>query len=147
MAKYPQIMVEAATTARSLGKGNGLSTSDSSTLRTMFNAAPYYSPNGMTDDERRKWFEDNVLDGIIQSPDFGTFYLDYSGEGGEIKVPNYPDVDSGGEGQPASAWVPNPNSPAEGMDAATQPAAPEGFGTTAADQWGSGANAVDRKSS
>ncbi len=68
-----------------------------------------------------------------------TTTLDYAANG----APDYADVETGGGGLPASAWVPNPVSPGEGMNPADQAAAPEGYGTIPNPQWGNGPGVVN----
>ena len=68
--------------------------------------------------------------------------LDYAANG----APAYDEVEVGGGGLPASAWVPNPMSPGDPeLSPANQVAAPEGYG--AADKmkvnWGNGPGVVN----
>ena len=77
-----------------------------------------------------------LLDGEIESPYFGTVKLNYS----ENNPPDYADVDTGPGGLPASAWVPNPASPGEGngLNAAEMPKPPDDYGTQEPATWGVG---------
>jgi hypothetical protein len=76
-----------------------------------------------------------LLDGEVndEGHTFGTFNRDFS------DAPDYGDVETGGAGLPASAWVPNPASPIDGVNnPGSIPEAPDGYGTVANDTWGNG---------
>ncbi len=90
----------------------------------------------------RRWYSVNVLRGKTNDGGhtFGIFSMDYVG--GEDSLlrndqtpPDYSDVETGGRGLPASAWVPNPSSPGvgNGVSPYNQPEAPENFGTKPSD--------------
>ncbi|HIL97225.1 MAG TPA: hypothetical protein EYG51_15110 [Pseudomonadales bacterium] len=135
-----------------------LGTSSSARLKAAFGSSPIYnnSPalhdDGTLDAPIRETFQRLALDG---EPTDGkgfmivNFNRDFTGPEGQL-VPTYAGVEVGAEGKPASAWVPNPSSPADGsepgvvgsMDARTLPAPPEDFGTVANPQWGSGVDAT-----
>jgi hypothetical protein len=88
----------------------------------------------MDPDSIRTHFQELCLDGVVNDAGhtFGEFNRDYS------EAPDYGDVETGGGGLPASAWVPNPVSPGEGQNPADQGEAPDGFGLEPSDTWGSG---------
>ena len=81
-----------------------------------------------TPESYRKWFFDNVVDGTISDESYGLGTQD-------LGFPNAPDLKAGdsdvpvgGEGLPATPFVPNPVSPGEGsILPADQVEAPESF--------------------
>jgi len=104
-------------------------------LKSLFSTAPYF--NEYTKEEVKALGQALLLDGEVNDMGhtFGTFNKDYGVNG----APDYGNVETGGGGLPASAWVPNPASPVGGPNNVTSiPEAPEGYGTTPADNWGNG---------
>lgn len=136
MANHVQITVEPDENTTSAG-----SKANRSALKQMFSSAPYF--NDYTKENVKKLAQALLLDGEVndQGHTFGTFNRDYD----KNNPPNYADVETGGGGLPASAWVPNPASPVDGPNNVSSiPEAPEGYGTTPADNWGTGGSVVDR---
>ena len=110
----------------------GMGTSDTSSMQACFPGSPSWV---LTGDDLRAEFQTLVLDSVVNDGGhtFGEFNRDY------VDAPAYGDVETGGSGAPASAWVPNPTSPGAGsVNPTDQPAPPDGFGTTPNDQWGAG---------
>ena len=84
-----------------------------------------------------KFFQEKALDGVVENGFMMgvAFNREYENNG----APLLDNVDSGeGAGQPASPYVPNPASATDPANAATQPASPEGFGSTPNTQYGAG---------
>ena len=138
MANHKQITVEPADNGASAAGGN-MGKANYAALKQMFATAPYFVD--YTADYLKELAQELLLDGEVndQGHTFGTFNRDYS------EAPNYADVETGGGGKPASAWVPNPASPIGGANNVSSiPEAPEGYGTIPADNWGNGPTAVDR---
>lgn len=136
MANHVQITVEPDENQTASG-----SKANRAALKQLFSTAPYH--NDYTKDRVKKLAQALLLDGEVNDMGhtFGTFNRDYAANG----APNYADVETGGAGLPASAWVPNPASPVGGPNNVTSiPEAPEGYGTTPADNWGTGSSVVDR---
>lgn len=110
-------------TDSSLGK------SGTAKLRRIFTGSPTIEE--LTDDERRQFFQDEVLNAVINDGGhtFGTFNTSFE------NAPNISeDVATGGAGLPASPHVPNPVSPGKGsVNPSDQAAAPDGFGTQRSD--------------
>ena len=138
MADHRQNMTKAVPPKKTIGK-----TSNSAALQHLFAGSPIHSGD-VNDEERIALMKDLLLgDGPItkgeQSDDGHTFSsvnLNYEGAGG---APDYSNVPTGGAGLPASPWVPNPSSPADGVNnPGSIPEAPDGYGTVPADNWGSG---------
>ena len=102
-------------------------------LKSMFQSAPYF--NDYDKDAVKALAQELLLDGEVNDMGhtFGTVSRDYN------DAPDYADVETGGAGLPASAWVPNPASPVDGVNnPGSIPEAPDGYGTTPADNWGTG---------
>ena len=136
MANHVQITVEPDENQTASG-----SKANRAALKQLFSTAPYH--NDYTKDRVKALGQALLLDGEVNDMGhtFGTFNRDYAANG----APNYADVETGGAGLPASAWVPNPASPVGGPNNVTSiPEAPEGYGTTPADNWGTGSSVVDR---
>ena len=134
MANHVQITVEPDENQTASG-----SKANRAALKSLFSTAPYF--NDYTKEKVKAMAQELLLDGEVNDMGhtFGTFNRDYVG------APNYADVETGGEGKPASAWVPNPASPVGGPNNVTSiPEAPDGYGTTPADNWGTGSSVVDR---
>lgn len=128
MPTHKQVTVEAVVTERSMGK------SASNDLTKVFSSSPIHK--GEIDaDTVKELFQTTVLDGVVNDGGhtFGELNRDYADS------PDYADVETGDAGKPASAWLPNPTSPGPGsIDASKQGEAPEGYGQTPSDTWGSG---------
>lgn len=134
MPNHKQGTTETTSTEGSIGKVDGLSTSDTNRLSSLFAGSPIHSGE-MTREQIREFFKNAVLSGIINDGGhtFGEHDTSFSDS------PNIDDVETGGEGLPASPHVPNPVSPGVGSNnAADQAEAPEGFGTKRSDVPGSG---------
>lgn len=128
MPSHKQITVEPDENQTASG-----SKSNRAALKSMFVSAPYF--NDYTAEAVQALGQELLLDGEVNDMGhtFGTFNKDYSG------APDFGDVDTGGGGLPASAWVPNPASPLDGVNnPGSIPEAPDGYGETPADNWGSG---------
>ena len=103
----------------------GMGKSASNDLKASYASSPVY--NELTEDSIKEQYQKEVLDGDVNDGGhtFGVFNRDY------VDSPDMGDVETGGEGKPASAFVPNPVSPGEGsVDPSDQAEAPEGFGQT-----------------
>ena len=136
MANHKQNMTQAVPPVNTIGK-----TSNQGALQELFAGSPIHS-NEINDEERINTMKALLLgDGTNgeQSDDGHTFSsvnLNYEGAGG---APDYANVPVGEGGLPASPWVPNPSSPADGVNnPGSMPKAPDGYGTVPADNWGSG---------
>ena len=128
MPTHKQQTVEPLTTVRDKGS------SDTASLQAAFPASPIHQGE-MTAESIRKQFQEEVIDGTVNDGGhtFGTFNRDYS------EAPDMSEVETGGGGLPASAYVPNPTSPGPGsVNATDQAEAPEGFGQNPSDVPGSG---------
>ena len=127
MASQRQKMVEVTPTDYAKGR------SSTTRLQGIYGGSPIYEGK-VSDDGQTAYYQENVLNGIRETgfglDGFNTSFID---------APNLEEVETGGGGLPASPFVPNPTSPGEGSTSATdQPEAPEGFGKTPNDQYGSG---------
>jgi hypothetical protein len=128
MPKHQQTKVEAVVSESKMGARS------SANMSHLYAASPIHSGD-MTDDSIKQQYQDIVLDGVIndEGHTFGTYDTDYA------DAPSYDEVETGGSGLPASAWVPNPNSPGPGsQNPADQAEPPDGYGETPGDQWGGG---------
>ena len=117
MPTHKQGTVNPPITDRTLGS------SDSNALKKSYGSSPVF--NEMTEESIRKQYQEEVLNGVINDGGhtFGTHNTDYK------DAPDMKDVETGGGGKPASAYVPNPVSPGEGsVDPSDQSDPPEGFG-------------------
>ena len=126
MPSHVQGTVEPPDTNRALNANSSkLSTSDTKSLKEIFSQSPILSGE-MTRDSIREKFQSEVLDAVINDGGhtFGQFNTSY--DGGADAAPDLNEVEAGGEGKPASAYVPNPMS-APNADPKQQPAAPDGF--------------------
>ena len=146
MPTVPQITTNAAATSRGMGKAS------TTNLTTIFPANPVGKENledtGANDSPLKVLFQKLCLDGKVVNADnspaagfmftHAEFNRDFTGPGGRLVPPTFGDFEASTEGPPASAWVPNPTSPGPSMLAVDKPAPPEGFGTTANSQYGSG---------
>ncbi len=123
MPTHKQGTVEPVITTRDLGR------SGTNDLRTMYATSPI-NKGDLTPDAIRMQYQEEVLDGITNDGGhtFGEFDKSYT------DAPDYGDVPTGGEGLPASPFVPNPSSPGEGsVNPSAQPSAPDGFGSSPSD--------------
>ncbi len=128
MANHRQITVEPDENQTAAG-----SKANRAALKSLFGSAPYF--NDYTKETVQELSQALLLDGEVNDMGhtFGTINRDY------VDAPDYGDVETGGAGLPASAWVPNPASPTDGVNnPGSIPAAPDGYGTTPADNWGNG---------
>lgn len=140
MANHVQITVEPDENQTRSG-----SKSNRAALKQLFGSAPYH--NDYTKENLKDLAQALLLDGEVNDMGhtFGVFNRDYDKGGSGNEAPNYADVEIGGGGLPASAWTPNPASPIGGANNVSSiPEAPEGYGQTPADNWGTGASVVDR---
>ena len=106
-------------------------------LQAMFPSSPLYTDYKDEQIEAlglKKLFTEDVTNDY-----FGTVSRNYANN----EPPSYDNVETGGGGLPASAWVPNPVSPGEGMNPADQGAAPTDYGTVPNPQWGNGPGVVN----
>ena len=119
-----QTIVDANKTEGGMGPVNGFSSVNSTLMESIFAASPIYG-GSVNDDERIAYYQNDVLDAEINDGGhtFGTYNTNYADNG----APNYGNVETGGAGLPASAWVPNPASAPEG-DPSAQPEPPSDFG-------------------
>ena len=127
MPSHKQITVEPDENQTASG-----SKANRSALQSMFSSAPYFGDYNMAAVQD---LGQALLDGEVNDMGhtFGTFRLDYLG------APDYGNVETGGGGLPASAWVPNPSSPTDGANSPSSiPEAPADYGTLPADNWGTG---------
>jgi hypothetical protein len=140
MPSHNQTTVGITVTEKGLGK------SGSNELANIFATSPIIGTpkvgDALTHDGVRTQYQADVLDATINDAGhtFGTFDTSYT------LAPDYADVPTtpGSECYPASAWVPNPNSPGEGTtNPADIPAAPDGYGITPNDTPGSGVGSID----
>lgn len=111
MPSAPQTMLSIAEGFGSKGQSPNaiVSTHDTATLRAAFPASPIHDGE-ISDDERIKFYQDEVLNGEnTQNVSFTPFNPNFTG------APSIPaGVETGDAGKPASAWVPNPVSPGPG---------------------------------
>ena len=128
MANHRQITVEPDENQTAAG-----SKANRAALKTMFAGAPYF--NDYTKERVKEVSQALLLDGEVNDMGhtFGSVNRDY------VDAPDYADVETGAGGLPASAWVPNPASPTDGVNnPGSMPEAPDGYGTVPADNWGNG---------
>ena len=91
-----------------------------SNAKKIFPASPVHN-NEVTDEERREWFEQNVLNGtVVGGNGLNSFDLDFS------DAPDLETVETGGGGLPATPYTPNVTSPGPGSFNATDMPAYEG---------------------
>ena len=136
MPSHTQTTVDIKASTRGIGNSpDRVSTSDSNSLAASFAGSPIHNGE-LTPEERRAYFQSEVLDATIndEGHTFGTYDTSYTDA---PDVAN--DVDIDAHNLP-SAFVPNPTSPGpgNGLNAASKPAPPEGFGQSPSDTWGSG---------
>ena len=109
MPSHRQRTVNIDVTPRSLGPIGGLSTSDTTELNAIYPASPIHSGQ-LTPEERKKFYQDNVLDAAVNDGGhtFGTFDTSYT------DAPDMAEVDVRANNLP-SPYVPNPVSPGPGL--------------------------------
>jgi len=114
MATQPQTIIEpAAPVDKPLGSRN------QANLSAIFGDSPLPGYLGdIDDDERKKTYQDSVLDGTVTGGlGLPNFNPEYTANG----APDLLKVETGGGGKPATPFVPNPDSPGPGsMSAADQ---------------------------
>ena len=123
MPTHKQTTVDAPITERGMGA------SASNNLKSMYATSPMHKGD-MTPESVQDQYQEEVLDGETNDSGhtFGLFDPNY------VDSPNMGDVKTGGGGDPASPFVPNPSSPGEGSVSPTdQPKAPSGFGEKPSD--------------
>ena len=128
MPTHKQVTVNAVVTTKDKGRH------DSKHMSAIYAKSPIHSSE-MTAESIKELYQKLALDGEVNDAGhtFGILNRDYT------DAPDYGDVETGGGGLPASAWVPNPASPGPGsQNPADQPAPPEGYGSKAGDTWGTG---------
>jgi len=123
--------------------------SDTASLQTMFPGAPgvadYAGTAGVASYKQQALellmkgeIADNLQTGAVDR-DFGVNASD-----DRRRPPAYADVETGGGGLPASAWVPNPVSPGAGSaDPRDQADPPEGFGVAPTNSIANTGNSTD----
>lgn len=128
MPTHKQVTVKSVVSNKDKGRH------DSKQMSTIFAASPIHSSD-MTVDSIKEQYQELCLDGAVNDAGhtFGILNRDYT------DAPEYGDVETGGGGLPASAWVPNPTSPGPGsQNPADQQDPPDGYGEKAGDTWGTG---------
>lgn len=132
MPSHRQRTVDIRSTSRALNSPN-LSTHDTSLMTRLFPASPIHSGD-ITPDSLRALYQEEVLDAVINDGGhtFGTYDTSYRG------APNMAEVDIAANNLP-SPYVPNPVSPGPGsLNDSDKGPAPEGFGTTPTQNFGTG---------
>tara|TARA_E500000331_G_C17225868_1_gene700286 strand:- start:827 stop:1321 length:495 start_codon:yes stop_codon:yes gene_type:complete len=129
MAEQPQTIVEpAAPTDKPYGARS------QSNLQSIYPGSPILNGD-ITDDERKETYQAEALDGnVANGLGFNTFNRDYAQNG----APDFDDVETGGGGKPATAFVPNPSSPGPGSTSASDQPEFQGEITNSAPEYGSG---------
>ena len=136
MPTAKQITVNPPQTEKAPGKSDSLLLAEAFAASPIHNQEDPLSDDGTLDAAIRTHFQSLALDGIVNDGGhtFGEYNLDFA-----AGAPNYGDVETGGGGLPASAWVPNPVSPGPGsMNPTDVPDPPGGYGETPNPQWGVG---------
>ena len=111
MPSAKQITVNPPQTERAPGKSDSLLLAEAFAASPIHNQEDPLSDDGTLDAAIRTHFQSLALDGVVNDGGhtFGEYNLDFA-----AGAPSYGDVETGGEGLPASAWVPNPASPGPG---------------------------------
>jgi len=137
MAEQPQTIVETVFTEKPLGSRN------EANLQKAFSASPLPGYLGeLSDDERKTAYQSLALDGIVANGlGFNSFNRDYA------DAPSMANVETGGGGKPASAYVPNLTSPGPGSVFPNDQAAYEGELPAAGTEFGSGLGSTGAGSS
>jgi hypothetical protein len=113
MAEQPQTIVQpAAPVDRPYGSRN------ESNMQAAFPTSPLYKDYN-DDSVVKELYQSTVLDGTVTGGlGFANFNPEYTANG----APGFDNVDTGGEGKPATPYTPNPASPGAGStNAADQP--------------------------
>jgi hypothetical protein len=132
MAEQPQTIVQPSS-PNDLPMG----TREEANLQKMFPESPIYSGD-ITDEERKVAYEKFALDGTVTNGlGFNSFNRDYKGTS-QTPTPDFDNVEVGGQGKPASAFVPNPTSPGAGSVSANDQAEFTGDLPTSGPEFGSG---------
>jgi len=105
MAEQPQTIVAPPPAAdKPLGARN------ETNLQSAYGESPIYKGE-ITDDERKVEFEALALNGLVTDGlGMNSFQRDYDAN----NPPDLEDVETGGQGKPATPYVPNPSSPGPG---------------------------------
>jgi len=139
---YPTI-----NTVSTTSKGSG--TSDTAALQTLFPSSP-----GVADypgSDGASTYKSTALSlllagAVTENLQLGEFDRDFGdGTSDESKKPpTYSDVETGGGGLPASAWVPNPASPTDDTASPSSiPSAPDGYGLSPTNSLANVGSSVD----
>lgn len=116
MAEQNQIIV-----TPNIAGNNKFGSRKEQNIRASFPESPIFKGE-ITDEERKQYYNDNVLSGeIIGGKGINKYNLDYKGTT-QNPVPNLEDVQTGGGGLPASPYMPNPTSPGPGSVSAADQA-------------------------
>jgi len=107
--------------------------SNKAVLKKLFSNSPIHSGQ-LTKDN----IGDYCAQFLLGRVDDGGYGVLGEVERGFSESPNLADTQTGEGGLPASPYVPNPSSPTQGLNPASIPAAPEGYGTVPSDTWGNG---------
>ena len=137
MPSTKQITVDAAVTTRGVGS------SDTETLAAAFPASPIHRGT-ITRDSVEKKYNALALTGVVKNGlGIASFDRDYTGVDSGVGRPDRK-VATGGEGLPASPFVPNPSSPGPGsQNPKDMPKPPDGFGKEPnGDTYGTGTGAL-----
>lgn len=129
MAEQPQTIVQpSAATDKPYGARN------QANLQSIYPGSPILNGD-ITDDERKDTYQAVALDGnVVNGLGFNSFNRDYASNG----APDFDDVQVGGGGLPATAFVPNPSSPGPGSTSASDQPEFEGEIRNTAPEYGSG---------
>ena len=105
MAEQPQTIVDPA-----VAVDKPLGARHEANLKSAYGASPIYKGD-LTDDERKSAFEALALNGMVTDGlGMNSFHRDFDAN----NPPDLEDVETGGEGKPATPYVPNPSSPGPG---------------------------------
>ena len=131
MAEKPQTIVQPAVPSDS-----PLGARSETNARSIFSKSPIYQGE-ISDDERKQYYVDNCLNGtVINGHGVNSFNLDFKGT--NQPVPNLEDVETGGQGKPASPFVPNLTSPGPGSVSANDQEEYAGELPSSSPEFGSG---------
>ncbi|MAE83214.1 MAG: hypothetical protein CMB80_10785 [Flammeovirgaceae bacterium] len=131
MAEQPQTIVEpAAPVDKPLGARN------QANLSAIFGDSPLPGYLGeLTDEERKEEYQKTVLDGTVTAGfGFSNFNPEYTANG----APDLLTVETGGGGNPATPYVPNPDSPGPGSMSASDQSEFTGTIPESGPEYGSG---------
>ena len=115
--------------------------SDKAAMKELFSGSPVFTEE-MSPEELRKKAVELLLRGTVSNGyGFSSFSRDYDNGDNEGPTDYSQPSDTSG-GNPASAHVPNPASPVDGANNYSSiPSAPDGYGQTIGDTWGTGEGA------